>query len=103
MYIQIITMRWTMTASGRRVHEHLARELRAPKRGVPSLEEAHWEALRCSLKFLMRSEIKLKPRLKAKNMVTNHTTPRVGPRLGEQLDTLHTTQDLQGQPSAGEK
>ena len=86
-----------MTASDRRVHEHLVRELREPKRGAPSLEEARWEALRCYLKpaltFLIRSEIKLK-----------HATPtRVDLRLGEQLDILHITQDLQGPPSAGEK
>ena len=48
--VQIITMRWTMTASDRRVHEHLVRELQDPPGGVPSLAEARWEALRCYLK-----------------------------------------------------
>ena len=47
LFIQIITMHWTMTASDRRDHAHLERELQVPKRGAPSLAEAHWEALRC--------------------------------------------------------
>ena len=47
----------------------------------------------CWYFYLIRSEIKLK-----------HATPtRVDLRLGEQLDILHTTRDLQGPPSAGEK
>ena len=41
IFIQIITMPWTMTASDRKVHEHLARELLGPKREAPSLEEGH--------------------------------------------------------------
>ena len=48
--VQIITMRWTMTASDRRAHERLVRELQDPPGGAPSLEEARWEALRWYLK-----------------------------------------------------
>ena len=57
-----------MTASDRRVHEHLVRELQDPPGGVPSLEEARWEALRCYLKPVLTFLINQKwDQIKARN------------------------------------